>query len=166
MLGCSVEKKARKAFNLGKYETAIDLYAKSLAANPRDGRASYFIAESYRLSNRVKESEPFYQKAGGPGIDKDTVKFYYAQALKSNGKYEEARQHFNDLMANATEQKMKERARVELEGMDYINKVASSENFYKVKNLELVNSPNAEYAPVYLNGELYITAARATGKVY
>lgn len=166
LLGCSVEKKARKAFNLGKYETAIDLYAKSLAANPRDGRASYFIAESYRLSNRVKESEAFYQKAGGPGIDKDTVKFYYAQALKSNGKYDEARQQFNDLMANAAEQKMKERARVELEGMDYINKVASSENFYKVKNLDLVNSPNAEYAPVYLNGELYITAARSTGKVY
>src|SRR5690348_11502949 len=88
---CSVEKKATKAFKGGKYQTSINLYKKILAKNPNNAKANYFVAESYRLSNRSKESEAYYAKAGGRGIDSDSVKFYYAQALKTNGKYEEAR---------------------------------------------------------------------------
>src|SRR6188768_1524600 len=87
-IACSTEKKATKAFQRGEYQNTINLYKKS---NSRDaGKKNYFIAESYRLSNRLKEAEPFYEKAGGHGIDKDSVQFYYAQSLKANSKYDEA----------------------------------------------------------------------------
>ncbi|HEX8038156.1 MAG TPA: tetratricopeptide repeat protein, partial [Chryseosolibacter sp.] len=69
LAGCSAEKKATKAFRLGKYQTTIDIFKQALAKNPDDGRANYFVAESYRLSNRLKEAAPFYAKAGGRGID-------------------------------------------------------------------------------------------------
>src|SRR5690349_10075821 len=90
LAACSIEKKANKAFINGKYQNTIGLYSKVLKRNPGNAKANYFVAESYRLSNRIKESEPFYAKAGGRGIDSDSVKFYYAQALKANGKYSEA----------------------------------------------------------------------------
>ncbi|MFZ6012853.1 MAG: OmpA family protein [Bacteroidota bacterium] len=167
LAACSAEKKANKAFRLGKYQNTINLYKKQLAANPNNGRANYFIAESYRLSNRLKEAEPFYEKAGGRGLDKDSIKFYYGQALKINGKYDAARQQMEALAANATEERMKDRARDELDGIAYLEKLREKKSYYKIKNLELINTASSEYSPVFLNNELYFTSSRTSnGKIY
>ena len=75
-------------------------------------RANYFIAESYRLSNRIKEAEPYYAKAGGRGIDKDSIQFYYAQSLKANGKYAEAKAQLEELIGkNNCSPALKDRAK-------------------------------------------------------
>ena len=166
LAGCSVEKKATKAFRYGKYQTAIDIFRDQLKKNPNDGRANYFVAESYRLSNRLKEAEPFYEKAGGRGIDADSVKFFYAQSLEVNGKYDAARKVLQAVLADATAEQIKERAEAELTGLDKLQELNQQESFYRVKNLELVNSPAAEYSPVYLNDELYFTSSRGGDKVY
>ena len=166
LVSCSLEKKATKAFQLGRYQTSIDLYQKILSDNANNGKANYFIAESYRLSNRIKDAEPYYQKASGRGIDKDSVKFYYAQSLKANGKYDEARKELEELAASAEAEPVKDRASAELDGLKYIERINSKENFYRIKNLELVNTPNAEYAPIYLNGELYFSSTRGNSKIY
>jgi peptidoglycan-associated lipoprotein len=167
LFSCGAEKKATKAFRLGKYQTAIELYKKQLSANPSSqGRANYFIAESYRLSNRLKEAEPFYEKAGGRGISKDSIKLYYAQSLKANGKYEQARQQLTELASNTEDQVLKDRASAQIAGLDYIEKLNGKPNFYKVKNLELINTESSEYSPVFLNNELYFTSSRGNGKIY
>lgn len=166
LVACSTEKKALKAFRLGKYQTAIDLYGKLLKDNPRDGQYNYLIAESYRLSNRIKEAEPYYASAGGRGLDRDSVQFYYALSLKTNGKYEDARKTFNELSNGAVDDNVKERALAELDGLTYLEKLNTSENFYRVKNMELLNTPMGEYAPVYLNNELYFSTNRGNGKLY
>ncbi len=166
MAACSIEKKAEKAFNLGKYQSSIDLYQKVLSDNPKNGKANYFIAESYRLSNRIKNAEPFYEKAGGGGLNKDSIRFYYAQSLKANGKYEEARQQLEQLANSAEGESIKERASAELDGIKYLERISSKESYYRIKNLELINTPNAEYAPVFLNNELYFTSTRGNHKIY
>jgi peptidoglycan-associated lipoprotein len=167
LFSCGAEKKATKAFRLGKYQTAIELFKKQLSANPSSqGRANYFIAESYRLSNRLKEAEPFYEKAGGRGINKDSIKLYYAQSLKANGKYEQARQQLTELATSTEDQALKDRAHAQINGLDYIEKLNSKPNFYKVKNLELINTESSEYSPVFLNNELYFTSSRGNGKIY
>src|SRR5688500_13050325 len=99
LAGCSAEKKATKAFRYGKYQTAIDIFKDQLMKDPNDGRANYFVAESYRLSNRLKEAERVYERAGGRGIDPDSVKFYYAQSLEVNGKYDAARKVLQTVLA-------------------------------------------------------------------
>ena len=91
VLSCGPEKKAIKNFKAVKYQSVIDYYKKTLARNPGNGRANYFVAESYRLSNRIGEAEQYYPKASGRGIDRDSMMFYYSQALKANGKYPEAK---------------------------------------------------------------------------
>jgi peptidoglycan-associated lipoprotein len=161
---CSLDKKASKAFKLGKYQNSIKLYNKMLSRNP--GKANYYIAESYRLSNRPKESEAYYAKAGGKGADSDSVKFYYAQALKANGKYAEAKQQLEGLVADVRNEPFKDRIQSELSGIDYLQKLNEKQSFYRVKNLELLNSPASEYAPVFLNNELYFTSSRGNGKIY
>lgn len=163
-MACSPEQKATKAFKRGEYQTAIDLYKKS---KPRDAaKASYFVAESYRLSNRIKDAEPYYAKAGGKGIDKDSIQFYYAQSLKANAKYDEARKQLEDLSGRTTNQKLKDRVQDEIDGITYITKLRENPSYYKVKNLELLNTPSSEYAPAYINNELYFTSSRGNGKIY
>lgn len=166
LAACSAEKKATKAFRLGKYQTTIDLVKEALEKDPDNGQANYLVAESYRLSNRLKEAEPYYAKAGGRGINPDSVKFYYGQALEVNGKYAQARKVWEQVEAEARSEKLKDRARDEIAGLEYLEKLGQKENYYRVKNLELVNSPAAEYSPVHLNDELYFTSSRGDGKVY
>jgi len=163
---CSPEKKIQKKFKLGKYQTVINYYQEALQKQPSNGKANYYVAESYRLSNRIKEAERFYEKAGGVGIDKDSVQLYYSQSLRANGKYEEARKQLEEMRNNAADEKMKERASTELDGLDYLEKLAEKKSYYKIKNLETINTPLSEYSPVYMNSELYFTSSRGTGKIY
>lgn len=166
LAGCSAEKKANKAFRLGKYESTIEYYRKRLASNPNDGVANYFIAESYRLSNRLKEAEPYYAKAGGPGIDRDSVQLYYAQAQKVNQRYDAAVATLNNLIASTQKEELKARAQFELDGLYKLDELNERESFYRVRNLELINTPAAEFSPVFLNNELYFTSNRGNGKIY
>jgi peptidoglycan-associated lipoprotein len=163
-VGCSVEKKALKSFNRGEYQNTINLLKSAKTAN--SGRANFLIAESYRLSNRLKEAEEYYGKAGGRGFDKDTIQFFYSQALKTNGKYEEARKELQELQARTNNELLKERASAELNGLDYLNNLRQKPNYYRIKNLELLNTPASEYSPAYLNNELYYTSSRGNGKIY
>src|SRR5215475_6984039 len=91
LLACSPEKKAQKNFKYAKYEKAIKYYKGVLNKQPNNPRANYFVGESYRLSNRIKDAEPFYAKAKGRGSKKDSTSLYYAKALQANGKYDEAK---------------------------------------------------------------------------
>lgn len=166
LAACSAEKKASKAFKLGKYQNSIDMYKKMAASNPNNGRANFFIAESYRLSNRSKEAEQYYAKAGGRGVDKDSVQFYYSQALKANGKYAEAKAQLEELSSRTTIVALKDRARAEVNGIGYLAKLDEKPSYYRVKNMELINTPAAEYSPVFLNNELYFTSSRGSDKIY
>jgi peptidoglycan-associated lipoprotein len=166
LMSCGIEKKANKAFFLGKYQNSIDLYKKVVAKNPNNGKANFFIAESYRLSNRPKEAEAYYAKAGGKGIDGDSVKFFYAQSLKANGKYAEARNQLQELIKGSANTALKDRPQAEINGLAYIEKLEEKQSYYRVKNLELINTPSAEYNPVFLNNELYFTSSRGNDKIY
>ncbi|NJN42801.1 MAG: hypothetical protein HC811_11790 [Flammeovirgaceae bacterium] len=166
MSSCSTEKKASKAFKMGKYQTVINMYEEELKKDPNNGKANYYIAESYRLSNRIKDAEPFYNKARGRGIDSDSVMFWHYQSLKANGKSQEAENKLTELVANGSNEDVRDRANKELNGFRYLRELESRTNYYRIKNLEALNSPSAEYAPVYLNGELYFSSNRGEAKVY
>ena len=66
LFSCSPEKKVKTAFKYAKYEKVIKFYKGVVARLPKNGKAIYFLSESYRLSNRIKEVERYYANAGGP----------------------------------------------------------------------------------------------------
>ncbi len=166
MAACSPERKAQKSFRYGKYERVIDYYKGVTKKQPNNGPANYYIAEAYRLSNRIKEAEPFYAKAGGKGVDADSVKLYYAKSLQANSKYDKALEVLQSLETTTKEEAMKDRARKELDGLNYLEKLAEKKSYYKIKNLEAVNTPFAEYAPAYSNNVLYFSSSRSNTKIY
>src|SRR5260221_13020613 len=97
---CSPEKKAQKSFKYAKYEKVISYYKNVLTKQPNNPKANYFVAESYRLSNRIKEAEPYYAKAKGRGLHKDSATLYYSKSLEANGKYDEAKKKLQDLISS------------------------------------------------------------------
>jgi outer membrane protein OmpA-like peptidoglycan-associated protein len=165
-MACSPEKKAMKNFRWGKYQNVINYYSGVLQKQPNNGRANYFVAEAYRLSNRIKQAEPYYAKARGPGINRDSVMLYHAKALQANGKYAEARTVLDELEQATEDEALKDRARRELQGLAQLEKLAGKKSYYRVRNLEAINTPFAEYAPAYLNGEIYFTSSRGNNRIY
>lgn len=166
MAGCSAEKKALKNFKYGKFEEVINYYQDVLNRQPGNGKANYYLAECYRQSNRIKESEKFYARAGGPGIDKDSVLLYLAKAQQANGKYDQSRKSLEDLANSTNIDAMRDRANKELAGLDYLGKLDEKQSYYRVKNLDALNSNFSEYSPAYLNGELYFTSSRSNDRIY
>lgn len=159
-------KKGDKKIKYGEYDYSIEFFNKAIKHNHKAGEANFKIGEAYRLSNRLKEAEPFYKTSIDQKYEEEEVNYYYALALKSNEKYEQAKQELENYLLSASDEKIITIAQTEVDNLIKLNQILDNKNYYRVKNLELINSPSAEYSPVYLDGELYFTSSRYGGKIY
>jgi len=167
VVSCSLEKKASKTFDRGEFQNSIDLYAKLLDKEPGNAEAAYFIAESYRKSNRIQHALPYYEQALENGLENDSVVLNYAFALKANGKYQEAKSELEKFIEQTEDEQLLTRANEEYSNLNNFDELRKKKSYYRVKNLEDINSPAAEYSPVYNDGELFFTSSRAdNNKIY
>lgn len=161
---CSSLKQADKSFAAGDYSSAIHLYKKNLKD---DDAYSYFrLAEAYRKSNQINKAEQYYKRAVEIGDVDERAYYQYAISLKTNHKPEEAKKVLRDYEEIAQDEVVLGWARRELENLDQLGHVKSKLNYFRVKNLEGLNTNFAEYSPVYNNGWLYFTSNRDGGKMY
>jgi peptidoglycan-associated lipoprotein len=161
---CSSSKKAEKSFANGEYNVAIETYKKAL--KPNDPESNFNLAEAYRLSNRISESAPYYSASLKSGIENEYVHIYYAKALKANENFSEATKVLDNYIAKGEDEDIVALARREVENIEKITAVKTKENYYRVKNLAAINTPSAEYSPIYNQGYLYFTSNRHGGKVF
>ncbi|MCK5372272.1 MAG: PD40 domain-containing protein, partial [Cyclobacteriaceae bacterium] len=159
-------KKGDKKFKYGEYDYSIDYFGKAVKHDFRQGEANFKIGEAYRLSNRLKEAEPFYKASIDNNFDEEEVNYYYGLALKSNEKYDVAKQELEIYLASASDEKIIDLAQIEVDNLIKLTEIIEKKNYYRVKNLSLINTSAAEYSPVYLDGELYFTSSRYGGKIY
>ena len=148
----------------GNYNGMIAKHGKSIKTN--DGITNYQVAEAYRLSNRIKDAEPFYASALKSGIDQDDAYYYYARSLKANQKYDDARKVLKGALPKVKDDLIYKLITYEIEGLASLDEMYSAETFFRIKNLEEINSPAAEYGPVFESGKLYFTSNRDGGKIY
>lgn len=161
---CS-QKIAQKSFEKGEFDRAIALYKKGMDEN--DPELNFKIAEAYRKSNRLKEASRFYANAQKNGSKEPSLIYYYARALKANEQYDEAEKVLTDFVNKPNgDRKFKELAQFELENIRHIDVLEDETNFYRIKNLETLNTPKAEYSPVYKDGLLYFTSNRHSERIY
>lgn len=164
VFACSPMKKAEKSMKNGEFNSAVNYYKKAL--KPNSAQANFGLAEAYRQSNRISEAAPYYQAAIRNGIDNGMAHYHLVQALKASGKYEEAHAAASTFVSKATDPQLATLANRELKVLADFKAVREKPSYIRVKNLEDINTPNAEYAPVYSNGELYFTSNRKGGKVF
>ena len=159
-------KKGDKKTKYGEYDYSIEYFNKAIKHNYKPGEANFKIGEAYRLSNRIKEAEPYYKASIDNNYDEEVAMYYYGMALKNNEKYDAARQELETYLASASDEKIMDLAQVEVDNLIKLGQIMEKKNYYRVKNLEAINTQAAEYSPVYLDGELYFTSSRFGGKIY
>ncbi len=163
---CNSFKKGNKRFAVGEYDVAIDHYKKALKSGKSPAQANFMIAESYRLSNRLFKAAPYYQAALDAGLKDESATFYYGFALKANEQYQESENQLKKYLQSAENLEYISRAETELKNLKILGEIFSKKNFFDVRNLETVNSKEAEYAPIVNNNEFYFTSSRGGGKIY
>ncbi|MEM9325928.1 MAG: OmpA family protein [Bacteroidota bacterium] len=154
-----------KSMTMGQYNTIINKYE---ASNPDKNKPelNVQIAEAFRRSNRIAESTPFYAAAIDQGVEDEMVNLHYAKSLKANQRYEDAEAVLRGYMQRASNDNVVSMAERELTHLNDVDDMSKKENYFRVKNLEALNSKNAEYSPVYRNNYLYFTSNRDGGKIY
>lgn len=159
--------KADKRFARGEYETAIQLYKSDVARGKNAPLSNYRIGESYRLSNRVEQAESFYKAAIDGKVKAPDVVFYYGQALKANGKFDEAAAQFDAYAQNSAGRKLAPLAEIESRNAKMANTIVAMQTNNEVMALDQVNTPAAEFGSTRIpdTKELVFASGRE-GKKY
>ncbi|HEX9955842.1 MAG TPA: OmpA family protein [Fibrella sp.] len=174
-------KKGIRHFDAGEYNLALGQFTKA-SGKVDAGRLNYYTAESYRLSNRIDQAAPFYQKAleGGlgtlaaattttPEVAKPAftdatlgdLRLNYAYALKAAGDYAGAQAQLQQYIDARPKNKVGlAKAQREVETLRAISAITGKQADFRVTNLGAINSPGTEYAPVLRGDELVFTASR------
>jgi outer membrane protein OmpA-like peptidoglycan-associated protein len=148
----------------GEYSAAIYQYEKNL--KPDDPESNFQLAEAYRKSNKIQEAEPYYLAAIDAGIEDETAYYFYAVSLKANDDIKRANKVLEEYLSKGEDNIVLDMAQRELDNLDLLLDIKTRVNYFRVKNLDALNTKHAEYSPFYNNGLLYFTTNRHGGKIY
>jgi peptidoglycan-associated lipoprotein len=158
-------KAAQSSFEKGQFDRAIAMYKKGLSDDDEIG--NFQVAEAYRKSNRLKEAAPYYQKALKAGSTEQGLPFYFARSLKANEQYEEAEKVLQNYLSKTVgDKEFRALAQEELDNLDQLEALESDLNYFRIKNLDELNTEFAEYSPVIKGSYLYFTSNRQSNKIY
>ncbi len=148
-------------FERGEYELAIQVLKPLAEKGFESSSTNFLIAESYRLSNRIKFSGPYYQRAKLAGNSEKLIPYYLAYAAKANGNYEEEKVQLKNFIATKPSKNLRLRAEIELEQLDKIVELAEKKSTIELENIE-GNTAGAEFAPRILDGDLILSSSKKT----
>ena len=117
-----------KYFKKFDFLEAIPFYLKAVDKNPENVKAVEKLALSYKHINDFDQSAYWLGELVALNGDSANYKFYYAQSLRANQKYDEAKKYYDDYMA--------------AENAGFVSDILGS-GFDYIENLEIPN-PNIE----------------------
>ncbi len=161
--GCGTTNKIERQFNKGHYDLVID---KLKDKGEHTADENFFIAESYRKSNRLKEALPYFKKAIEGHAHHEIMYLHYAQALEANEQYKEAEKVLEEYLSIGEDEHVLKLVQGELNGLLELEELMATGTYYRVKNLSDLNTAGTEYSPIYNNGKIYFTSNRGGGKIY
>lgn len=156
------EKRGDKLFHHFSYNQAMDAYTNALE-NKEDDRIKLKIAECYRLLNDTKNTADWYSKViENPEVISPIHKFYYAEALSSNGEYEKAKLWYQEFCNEAKDDR---RGMNKFQAVGNIHKYYMDSAAYGIEKVD-VNSELADFAPAYYqNGLVFVSERNTNGLV-
>lgn len=161
----SMFQKGQNQFQSGEYQVAINTFSKVLEKEPENKQANLYVAESYRLSNRVEQAQQYYEKVAASEESYEAY-FRLGQSLKSKGEYDKAAEAFEKAKGLKLDDKNLQFVELELANLKKIGEIQNYWEFMQLENYKLLNSPLAEYSPVVNDGFLYFTSNRQSSGTY
>lgn len=138
--------KADKFFELGQYKQAISIYKKAYKKDSIDYHIIKRIAEAYSLLHSTEQAEIWYQKAIRQKESIPLDYFNYAQILKNNKKYQQAKEHF---LAYYEKVPADIKGKMFAEACDSIAVWETQKMKYKLVNIGAINSTYSEFGSAY-----------------
>ena len=155
-------------FRAGEYFDALDHF-KNAYSKSKDKTVKtemvFMVAECYRLTNDPRNAETWYKKAIRSSYSKPEAQYWYADAIKKNGRYQQAADEFRKYKQLVPADP---RADQQIRSCELAAEWIRNPEAYKVDELKDVNSKDDDFSPVYARddfGVIYFTSSRddATG---
>ncbi|GGK83939.1 cell envelope biogenesis protein OmpA [Rufibacter glacialis] len=152
--GCQTTRKADRLYENFDYTLAIEEYQEVFAKKDADLQGAQRLADSYRLTGRTNEAEQWYAKVVAMPEADPINTYYFAEALRSNGKYFEAKTQYQNYAMKVPAEAAKANAKAQ--ACDAALKLMEEPPSAIVVNETAINSGNADFSPtVYGNGILF-----------
>jgi peptidoglycan-associated lipoprotein len=159
--------RAYEFYNAGEYYEAIDHF-KSTYSKSRDKALKeemvYMVSECYRLINDPRNAEIWYKKAVRSSYSKPEAQYWYADALKKNGKYQQAIDEFKKYKQLVPGDA---RADQEIRACELASEWLRNPEAYQVEELRDLNSKYDDFSPTFARddfGVVYFTSSREDAK--
>jgi peptidoglycan-associated lipoprotein len=161
--------KAYETYDAGEYYAAIDLLkdAYEQTANKDDKlNITYLVAECYRKTDGPRKAALWYSKAIKKNFNEPAAFLHYADMLKMNGDYEEAKEQYKAYKELVPDDS---RADDGILSCDLAQEWTEFPNGYTIEDMRFINSKLDDFSPAYAREDyrvLYFTSAReeTTGK--
>ena len=139
------------------FKTALQYYARAVKKDSSNTHVKQNIADSYRHLNDWVNAEPWYAKLAADPTANPLDKMYYAEALRANQKYVEAKAAYNDyIVAVPSDSSARER----LAGVDIVAELAKDRAIYTIEDLP-INTSHSDFGPsFYTNGQIFFCSNR------
>lgn len=153
-----------KLFRLQQYYKAIEPYKLAAKEKNDKARASYQIAECYRLINEFKQADLWYEKAIKAGSKESDLLSNQAGVLRALDKFDEASANYREMLEKNPDD---ERVKWDLETTILGSNWKRNPTKHDVKNMRVFNSSSSDYhIMLYRKNAAFISSSReeATGK--
>ncbi|HLO58034.1 MAG TPA: OmpA family protein [Bacteroidales bacterium] len=155
--------KAYTTFEAGEYYAAIDQFKEAYqktSDKKEKLNIAFYIAECYRKTDNAPQAALWYGKVIAKDYDNPLSILYYADALRMNQNYEEAKaqyQHYKELVPDDP------RASDGILSCDFSLQWIDQPTGYQVEEQKFINSKFSDYSPSYSRGdysEVFFTSSR------
>lgn len=155
-------KAADKLFEQFNFKEAAKSYERTVKKDATNLHAMQRLADCYRLMNNSQMSEIYYgQLINTPGSD-PINKFYYAQALRNNGKYDESKAFYDQYAKVAPTDK---RSAEILKGIGIVSILGKDNPMYDVSICPF-NTKYSDYSPyIYKDQVVFVSNGIASGNI-
>ena len=160
---CVTTKTAIKEFNNAEYYSAATKFQKVIKEG--DSKNSFLLAEALRKSNRLWQAQKYYTDAINNGYKEEIAYYYLALSLKSNNAYNQADSLISNYLLKGKDESVLILMKSELQNINNLRNYPDT-SYYRVKNLEAINTEFAEYSPSFSNDKLFFVSNRISEKIY
>lgn len=161
----SLMEKGDNQFLSGQYQYAISTFSQILQEDSTNLKANQTVAESYRLSNRIEKSEPYYRQVVEQEPSFNSY-FFLGQSLKAQQKNSEAKEAFEKAKGYTSDESLLARTQREIESIKLSEGIADYWPNHVLVNFKELNTTGPDFAPLVSENFFYFTSARQASGIY
>lgn len=151
-------KKALKHFDKGEYDLTIKELLPLVKKGFQLDQTNFLLGESFRLSNRITQSLPYYQQAQTKGYVDKMLPYYMAIAAKSIGNYDLTKSYLNEFVKSKPSRSYQIKSEIEIENLGQIPDLLKKQSPVTLQALT-GNTAKTEFDAQKIGDELIFTSS-------